>query len=471
MLHQLIPQLLTRRGEAQQSRKEARSSKSEGDCRASERSLLRHSFIRSFVILWVLGCFVIIHSATAAQVIGKPDFIHLEKDNGVWWLADHAGKRFITTGMNHIGEGGVLFNEVNKEWLTGEFGADIKGSWGGLNPRAKGMGGYADMVVKDFKDHAFNTIPFHAYSTPLHHYEERKIYYVAKIKVQNISLQSMNRARGHRFPDVCSEAFRNKLDALAKRTCTPLRDAKYCLGYSYFDMPDLKPMRPWQRQMFPDRGLVYPWVQDMRSLPADAAGKQAWMRILKQNHASASAAAEVYALNGIASWDDLANVTDWPIKPNDVPQVKKDAEDMLIALADKWYGLHHELIRKYDPNHLLLGDKHDVGYDKSVHMISDGILNVIGKSKNTPSSATKSAPDTVAEMFASLKLTTEQQAKFEEQEKDHRAARARFRDLKGEALRSAQDAFYSERKKKLQKIFTEEQWGIWSSFWNRTRNR
>ena len=88
-----------------------------------------------------------------------------------------------------------------------------------------------------------------------------------------------------------------------------------------------------------------------------------------------------------------------------------------------------------------------------------------------PSPTKKSAPGIVDDMFASLKLTTEQQAKFEEQEKDHRAARARFRELKGEELRRAQNAFYGERKKRLRKIFTEEQWAIWSKFWKRAQNR
>ena len=564
-------------------------------------------------------CIVLVLIAVAAnaqdadkpvRAIGKPGFIHLQNDNGVWWLADHTGKRFITTGMNHVGEGGVLFNEVNKGWLTERFGADIKGSWGGLNPRAKNHAGYADMVVKDFKDYAFNTIPFHAYSTPLDFYEKRKIYYVAKIKVQSISLMGMNRRRGDRFPDVFSTSFRDKLDALAKKTCTPLRDAKYCLGYAYFDMPDLKRVRRWHRPMFPDGGLVYPWVQDMRALPADAAGKQEWMRILKRNHASAIEAAQVYAIDGIASWDDLAKVTDWPIQPKKLAQVQKDADDMLTALAEKWYGLHRELIRKYDPNHLLLGDKHDVGYDKSVDMIPDGVLDAIGKhcdvmmiqyytfytdqhnttlrklhsqtglpiingdhsysfktSKHTkikglevdsfdavaseyrrylkgsmedhpymlgwwycgyieqwapagtkqlgqqcgffspfgepnekllslvkeanenasiwhggaslnkplpmvaPSEldtpAKTSEPTTPAEMFAALKLTAEQQSQLDELEKERQAAEARFKNLNGQAQSDARNNFYGERKKKLKKIFTEEQWVIWSSFWSR----
>ena len=553
-----------------------------------------------------------IPGAAPPRVIGKRDFIHLQNDNGVWWLADHTGKRFITTGMNHIGEGGVLFNEVNEGWLTGKFGEDIRGSWGGLNPRAKNHSGYADMVVKDFKDYAFNTIPFHAYSTPLELYEERKIYYVAKIKVQSISLMGMNRRNGGRFPDVFSASFREKLDRLAKRTCTPLRDAKYCLGYAYFDMPDLKPVRRWHRQMFPDGGLVYPWVRDIRELPADAAGKQEWMRILKRNHLSPTEAAKAYAIENITSWEELAEVTTWPVEPNDLARIRKDAEEMLSLVAEKWYGLHQELIRKYDSNHLLLGDKHDVGYDKSVDMIPDGVLNAIGKhcdvmmvqyysfytnqhnatlrklytqtglpiingdhsysfktSKHTkikglevgsfaavaneyrrymkgtmedhpymlgwwhcgyieqwapagtrqlgqqcgffspfgepnkkllslvrdanesaaiwhsdaslnkptplvetpaPKGRAKNyGPSPPAEMFEALKLSVEQQSKLDVLEKERRVAEARFQGLSGEALQDGQNDFYTERKKKLRRIFTEEQWAIWANFWSRPR--
>ena len=112
------------------------------------------------------------------------------------------------------------------------------------------------MVVKDFKDYGFNTIPFHAYNVPMGLYDERQIYYVAKIKVQEISLMHMKRGKGERFPDVFSSEFENKLDTLTKRICTLLRDAKYCLGYTFYDMPDLKSIRPWQKNKFPDKGLI-----------------------------------------------------------------------------------------------------------------------------------------------------------------------------------------------------------------------
>ena len=81
-----------------------------------------------------------------------------------------------------------------------------------------------------------------------------------------------------------------------------------------------------------------------------------------------------------------------------------------------------------------------------------------------------SVPKTSAEMFAALKLTAEQQAQLEAIDKERQSAEARFRKLTGEAQREARNKFYTERKKKLKTILTDEQWAIWSSFWNRSRN-
>ncbi|MFL2834743.1 MAG: hypothetical protein ACJZ9L_01040 [Coraliomargaritaceae bacterium] len=63
------------------------------------------------------------------RIVGNPNYIHLLKDDGVWWFVDHMGKRFITTGMNHVDEGKILFNEVNEGWLQKEYGDDIKAPW------------------------------------------------------------------------------------------------------------------------------------------------------------------------------------------------------------------------------------------------------------------------------------------------------------------------------------------------------
>ena len=117
----------------------------------------------------------------------------------------------------------------------------------------------------------------------------------------------------------------------------------------------------------------------MRSLHAYAPGKQQWISILKNNHSSASKAAETFGLAGISNWNELAAVTEWPVLPANESLALKDAEDMFTAIAEQWYKLHHDLIKKYDPNHLIIGDKHAMEYDKSFHMIPDVVLQFMGK--------------------------------------------------------------------------------------------
>jgi hypothetical protein len=82
--------------------------------------------MKSLMAFCLIPTFVAMPAIAGQQIIGNPDFVHLIKDKGTWWFADHTGKRFITTGMNHVDEGKILFNEVNEGWLRKEFGKDIK---------------------------------------------------------------------------------------------------------------------------------------------------------------------------------------------------------------------------------------------------------------------------------------------------------------------------------------------------------
>ncbi|MDE0865274.1 MAG: hypothetical protein OSA98_15900 [Rubripirellula sp.] len=85
--------------------------------------------------------------------------------------------------------------------------------------------------------------------------------------------------------------------------------------------------------------------------------------------------------------------------------------------------------------------------------------------------AQESAPSTSAALLESMKLTDAQQAEFKVLEQERKAAAAGFRGLTGAALRDAQQAYYAERRTKLKKIFTQQQWSLWSTFWENERNR
>lgn len=58
----------------------------------------------------------------------------------------------------------------------------------------------------------------------------------------------------------------------------------------------------------------------------------------------------------VAGWEDFAGVTQWRV-PKDEKQGAADQREMNKRITKGWLKTHHDLIRKYDPNPLILGDK------------------------------------------------------------------------------------------------------------------
>ena len=96
------------------------------------------------------------------------------------------------------------------------------------------------------------------------------------------------------------------------------------------------------------------WIDAIRSLPSESAGKQVWMEILKGRYPDAAAAARAHGLEA-AAWDELSNHVDWPTP--DGTTALADTQTFLARIAEQWYRVHVEAIRRYDSNHLIFGDK------------------------------------------------------------------------------------------------------------------
>ncbi|MEM7600271.1 MAG: hypothetical protein AAF357_02520, partial [Verrucomicrobiota bacterium] len=74
-------------------------------------------------------------------------------------------------------------------------------------------------------------------------------------------------------------------------------------------------------------------------------------------------------------------------------------------------------------------------------------------------------PDSVMELIESLKMTDKQQAGFQAQEALRIESQAKLKQLQGEELKAAREAFQADRTTALQDLFTEEQWGKWDAYW------
>ena len=77
--------------------------------------MTRRPQIKETIIGILFYAFLLLGFNSVAQnhIIGSKSYVHLEQINNVWWIVDGDGKKFISTGMNHVGPS-VRFASYNK---------------------------------------------------------------------------------------------------------------------------------------------------------------------------------------------------------------------------------------------------------------------------------------------------------------------------------------------------------------------
>ncbi len=288
------------------------------------------------------------------NVIGRKGYVHLERIDGIWWLVDGNGNRFVPTGMNHIGEM-YRFAPYNREFWLKEFGEGIykdgRIDWDG--PEVKE---WMARVAKDHRDFGFNTIAFHrSQFLPDECWEDLEIFYFGKPKLGEITAKYAARWWGG-MPDVFSEEWQAEAEETVKEYCEKHKNNRYCLGHAFNDQPDysINAIRKNQKGFF-----HHPWVIDIIKKPGLTPGKKVWLEILQRHYSTPGEAGDMYGVP-LETWEDVGSVTEWP-KPKDQMQGEADQTEMLKMCVEAWLKTHHDLLKKHDPNHLIYGDKIGMG--------------------------------------------------------------------------------------------------------------
>ena len=307
--------------------------------------------------------------------VGNTLFVHLKKINNVWWFVDANGKKFISTGMNHM-QANIRFADYNKAHWAEKFGKDILQNERFNDRSTAAVKKWMAQTTKDHKDFGFNTIPYHRQlNIPDEYFEELEIFYFGKIKTGIIHANRVKKLSPNgKFPDVFSSQFRERADRIAKEYCSKHKDNKYFLGYTYEDLPAYEYKMYKQAHLRQNKDFVYhPWVADIINNKGMTNGKKVWLSILKNNYSSPKEMAANYNIE-IKSWEDVAAIASWP-EPNDKNKWLIDQEDMNKKILDNWHSINRESILKYDPNHLIFGDKifsHGKGHP-------DWVFEIVGK--------------------------------------------------------------------------------------------
>ncbi len=272
------------------------------------------------------------------RVVGNPAFVHLEQEAGIWWFADGTGQRFVSIGVNHL-EAPVFLAPYNRERTLATYGSGLVDSDGRLNPNAPETRQWATRQADTVRSWGFNTLGAHV--SPRGMFKDCGLFHVAVFHGAYIS---HGKKPGAPWPDPFDPKFAAAVDTLAASYCGAHREDPRLLGYMFADMP-----------AFTQDPLTHQWLAYLKTRPATAAGKQAWIDVLRSRHASAADAA---ATHGVAArtWDELAGCTAWPT-PTHASVARADGDCFLERVVDRWLAVHAGAARKHDPNHLVLGDK------------------------------------------------------------------------------------------------------------------
>ena len=246
------------------------------------------------------------------------------------------GHGYIALGVNHIGavaQGGptALFSaHTNRDWDR-YFAEVLKPQLNAWNMNSLGYGAPAEL---------FDRMPFFATIT---------LAPIEKHRSHPIRGQS----GAYQFPDVFDPAWQREVENRIHKACDRYRDNHFLIGYFWTDTPT------WD--LVKTRGLRgTDWVSAIRQLPNTAPGKQRYASFLRDRYVD-----RLDELNTIYGLPlrSVEEVVDHDFKHVAIGRhvVREDDEAFLEQIARCFYEVVGTAQRRFDPNHLVLGDRYLAG--------------------------------------------------------------------------------------------------------------
>ena len=274
---------------------------------------------------------------------GEPprSFFHVEQVDGKWKLFDPDGKPFYMRGLNHYGDGsGMPWNLKEKHGSAAAWRMSLRDrnqEWG-FNYLPPSIGPTAIDPKTVPKPHgAHNLIKRTPEWSPVQ-YAELDFPFTLFLEYPK---QYMS---GKDLPDVFSKEFERGVDQRCREVCKPLKDNPKLIGYHYTQNP------PWH-----PRAESYDlWIEAITR--RGMAGRTAWIDLMRQIYGSTARWSAVYGIP-IDSWEQIETL-DNPLRGfiNERKHLS-DRQAFMERICKRWYKVHHDAIRRYDTNHLILGDR------------------------------------------------------------------------------------------------------------------
>lgn len=256
-----------------------------------------------------------------SQVTG---FFHVEKINGIFWLIDPEGHLFMSKGVNAVSYWGdyapkLAYSPYYRIISTKYRSGDV----------------WAEETIKRLWSWGFNTIG--AWST--NEMFDKKMPYTV---ILNIAANAGSDWLSGKVTDYFSEEYEKISDNIAENICVSRRNDSYLIGY--FTDNELRWTADWRskKELFDDYMLLSP----------DAEGKKALIRYLEKKYFNISSLNEAWKTN-FSSFEKILTVYEAPESNNST--LWSDKLGFLEVVSKRYFQVCYNAIKRYDPNHLILG--------------------------------------------------------------------------------------------------------------------
>lgn len=270
-----------------------------------------------------LAILLMVASASFAQGSGtSPKPFGVGVRDGVWWMLRPDGTPFWSFGVDCVAPG--------SDWRTIDLGNPSYAAFR-LFPDSKA---WVDSTLDRLRDWGFNTIGGWADVELLRkHAGERALPYAVVLH-----LGAYDKAPWH---DLFGVSMRRAIEQAAKDQIVPLLDDPNLIGY-FTD----NELGWWDDTLF----LSY------LEMPASAPGKRRLVRLIREHYRDRwTALQEDWSTPDARGFDELEARSKMCLRPGG--QGMRLVNAWSYVLADQYYRLVKQAIRRYDPTRLILGDR------------------------------------------------------------------------------------------------------------------
>jgi hypothetical protein len=284
-------------------------------------------------------------------------FFRTEKDKR-WWLVTPEGNAFLSFGINHLYPD--LFRQAyNSEAWQKRLGIE------NIRENHEFFPALRSWFLQTCKNYGFNTVSVHN-ALQVINKPQPAMPYLQPIKFIDVPHWKPIVIPAN-FVDVFAPDFATHCDQLARKHAAPLKDDPYLIGYSMTDCPLFTEEDCRERTDVIGGGrrkARIGWPRRLRNFGADAPGKQAYVATMRRIYRDSVKDFNVTYGTDFASFDALAAASNWrPETQLSNANETRDNVEFLKVVVDQYYKTAKAAIRRYDPNHMFIGDKLNANTD------------------------------------------------------------------------------------------------------------